>query len=399
MEKSKGVVKLGIYLCALLMMGAIAIASGLGSIMGAFSEVHPNTIVFYIISVPCLVVIPTTIIAGKLMETIAKKTLMIVGVLFWLVGGVAPFFMGHNLMAIVAMRAIFGVGIGMAQTLCAALVVENFDDPDERNKTMGNVAGFQMLGTIIFSLVSGQLAAVGWHVAFLVHLFAIASLVGAIVCLPYRKPEATSGSGEKAKFKPTNEMWIWCIGFFVLMIVGQTYANTASAIIMGRGFGGPVAAGYSLAIFALGGFVMGLMFGKVAAMFKNMTLSFGIVLTAVSYLTITFAPNLALSYVGAFIFGLGLSVCIPCILNGSAGSVEPTSAGMAVSIATCLQNVGMAVCPYVVMPIGLMLAGSIGGGQTFIVGSGGVEQGALLFSSIVLIVLAISFALINAKKK
>ncbi len=385
--ENKNNAKIGIYLCALLMMGAIAVASNLANIMGAFPEVDPNTIVFYLISIPCLIVIPTTIIAGKLMESISKKTLMIAGILFWLVGGVAPYFM-DTLNGILAMRCIFGVGVGMVQTLCAALVVENFSDTEERNKTMGNVAGFQMLGTVIFSLVAGNLGKMGWNVAFLVHLIAIVSLVAAIVCLPNKKP--ISDSGEKAVFQPTNEMWVWCIGFFILMIVGQTYANTASQIIEKMKFGDSVAAGYSLAIFALGGLIMGFAFGKIASIFGKMTLSFGAILMGISYLTIVFATNLLLSYLGAFIFGLGLSICIPCILNGSANSVQQSSSPMAVSIATCLQNIGMAICPYVVIPIGASIASSTG-----LL----VEQGALIFSTVVLVLLSMVFGYINSKPK
>ncbi len=383
--KNKTMVKMGIYSCALLMMGAIAVASNLANIMAAFPDVAPTTIVSYMISIPCLIVIPVTIITGKLMDKIAKKTLMIVGVLCWLIGGVMPFFL-TSLSTILVMRCIIGVGVGMVQTLCAALVVENFDDEAERNQTMGNVAAFQMVGCVIFSLVAGNLGSISWNVAFLVHLIALVSLVGAIFLLPYKKP--VSGSGEKSKFVPTTSMWIWCVAFLVFMSGGQTYANSASSIITEMGLGDSVAAGYSLAIFAVGGAVMGFVFGKFAAFFKNMTLTAGCVMGAISYAIMVFAPNLALSYVGAFIFGLCLSVCIPCIMNGAAASVSGESSGMAVSIATCLQNVGMAICPYIVTPLGSAVAKS---------GNYTVNQGAMLSGMAIMLVVAVVFGVMNRK--
>lgn len=382
-------VKIGIYLCSLLMMGAIAVASNIANIIEAFPQEDPTKIVSYLISVPCLIVIPVTIITGKLMDSIAKKTLVIVGVLFWLIGGVMPFFLS-SLNSILIMRCIFGVGVGMIQTLCAALVVENFEDPEERDKTMGNMTAFQMLGTIIFSLVAGNLGKIGWNVSFLVHLIAIVSLIGAIVYIPYKKPISVSQSGEKIKFNPTTMMWVWAIAFLIFMVGGQTYANSASSIITEMNLGDSVAAGYSLAIFAFGGLLMGFIFGKVSKFFGKMTLSFGCVLLSISFLFIVFAPNIVVSYIGAFICGLAFSTCMPCIMNGAAGSVEQSSSTMAVSVATCLQNIGMALCPYVVTWGGTNIKNSSNGAFT-------TNQGALLTAIVILILLAIVFAFINSK--
>ncbi|WP_317855247.1 MFS transporter [Chakrabartyella piscis] len=392
MEKTinKNMTKIGIYLCALLMMGAIAVASNLANIMAAFPEESPTTIVAYMISVPCMIVIPVTIITGKLMGQIAKKTLMIVGVILWLVGGVTPYCM-DSLQMIFAMRCLFGVGLGMVQTLCAALVVENFEDPEERDKTMGNMSASQMLGCIIFSLVAGNLGQISWNVAFLVHLIAVISLVGAIVCLPYQKPVAISASGEKVKFTPTPSMWIWVVAILIYLTGGQTYANSASAIITEMNLGDSVAAGYSLAIFAVGGLLMGIAYGKVAKIFGKMTLSAGCVLMSCGYLLIVFANGLAMSYLGAFFCGLSISMCLACIMNGSAGSVPLASSGMAVSIATCLQNVGMALCPYVVNAAGASIANGTGSFTT--------NQGALLSGLVILMALAIAFPLLQGRKK
>ncbi len=351
-EKQK--IKKGIYLCSLLMMGAIAVASNLANIMAAFPDVAPTTIVAYLISLPCLIVIPVTLITGKLMDRFSKKSLIIVGILFWLIGGVAPYFL-NSLTAIAIMRAIFGVGIGMIQTLCAALVVENFEDQAERNKTMGNVAAFQMLGTIIFSLVAGNLGAIGWHVAFLVHLIAVISLIGAIILLPNNIPTKQESSVAKIKFVATKFMWIWTLGLMIFMIGGQTYVNSASAIIEEFKLDDSIAAGYSLDIFALGGLLMGLFFGKVSQKFGKNTLLIGGGLMMLGVFVIALVPNLIVSYIGAFLCGASFSIIIPSALNGTAGSVDSESSEMAVSIATCAQNIGMAISPYVMTSLGALI--------------------------------------------
>ncbi|MCI8991596.1 MAG: MFS transporter [Eubacterium sp.] len=393
MEKTanKGKVKVGIYLCAILMMGVIAVSSNIANIIGAFPEANQTMVITYLISIPCLIVIPMTLITGRLMRSVPKKTLMIAGVLLWLIGGVVPFFM-DSLNAILAMRVIFGIGLGMVQSLCAALVVENFEDPNERGKVMGTMTAFQMLGAIIFALVAGNLGTISWNVAFLVHLVAIISLIATVVCIPYKKPEKVTETGEKVTFKPTGMMWVWCIAFFIYMIAGQTYSNSASSIITELNLGGSAAAGYSLALFALGGLIMGFIFGKILSACKRLTLTVGCLLLAVSYLIMTYAPNLALSYVGAFVCGLAFSICMPCILTGAGSSVDQASSEMATSIATCLQNAGMAICPYIVTPAGVALAAAAGGKLI-------PNQWSMIFAVIIVVILAVVFMIINLKNK
>ena len=93
-----------------------------------------------------------------------------------------------------------------------------------------------------------------------------------------------------------------------------------------------------------------------------------------------------MSYLGAFICGLAFSICMPCILNGAGGAVPQASSGMAVSIATCMQNAGMTVCPYLVTAGGAAFAAS---------GKLSGTQGAMLFSIIILLVLAVAFTVIG----
>ena len=78
-------------------------------------------------------------------------------------------------------------------------------------------------------------------------------------------------------------MWIWSITFLIFIVGGQTYANSAPAIITEMKLGDSVAVGYSLAIFALGRLIMGFTFGKIANILKNMTLSVGCILLSISF--------------------------------------------------------------------------------------------------------------------
>ncbi len=387
---SKNKIKIGIYLCALLMMGVIAVASNIANVAAAFPEIAPATIVAYIISVPCLVVIPMTLVTGKLMQTQAKKTLMIGGISIWLIGGLLPYFLNSMTMILLS-RALFGVGIALVQTLCAALVIENFDEPEERNKTMGTMTAFQMLGTIIFSLIAGNLGKYGWNVPFLVHLIALVSLAGAIFFLPYKKPQSIADGGERPKFKASPMLWVWTIAFCFYMIGGQTFANVSSSFLEELNLGDSSAAGNALAIMAFGGLLMGLFFGNFARIFRKMTIVAGIMLQIAGFILIIFSSNLIIFYVGAFLCGLAISVCMPCIFNGAAISVDKNSSGMAISIATCMQNVGLAASPYVAFSLGTILIKS---GFSFSFNQAALFGAVIIFSALVLL-----FVFINVRQK
>jgi MFS family permease len=387
--KQKRAVKLGIYTCAILIMGIIAVSSNIANIIQAFPDMQQTTIITYLISIPCLVIIPVTLLTGKLMGSISKKNLMLFGILCWLVGGCVPYFM-TSLTPILVMRILFGIGVGMISTLCSALVVEYFEDAAERAAVMGNMTSFAMLGAVFSAVIAGNLGSIRWNLAFLMHLMALISLAGCLVCIPNKRPAGVTASGEKIKFRSTGMMWIWVLAFLIYMIAGQTYSNFASSIITEKGLGSSAAAGYSLSLFSLGGFVMGFIFGKIAKTFGRMTLTVGCALLAVSYLIMTFASSLAVSYLGAFICGLAFSICVPCMITGAADSVSQESSGMAVSLSACLQNAGMAISPYAVTPLAKAWYNSAG--------KLSANQYGMLVGTVIIAALGFLFAMINGKK-
>lgn len=383
---NKGKIKIGVYMCAILMMGVIAVSSNLTNIMAAFPDVNPNTVVSSMISASCFAIIIMSLVTGKLMDFVSKKVLMIVGILLWLIGGVVPFFLS-SLTAMMVMRLVFGVGCGMVMSTCPAILAEHIEDPVERGKATGTMTAFQMLGCVFFSIVAGNLAKLGWKVPFLVHLMAIVSLIFCLTCIPNTKP--VRAAAEKVKFKPTGMMWVWAISFLIFMLAGQEYSNACSTLIAEAGLGDAAAAGYSLALFAAGGVVCGFIFGALAKAFKRFTLTVGCFVLAISYLVMTFASSLAMALIGAFICGIAFSICMPCIITGAGNSVDGASSGMAISIATCGQNLGQTLCSYVVPPLGAAWAAS-GAGLT-------ASQYGMIVGAIIAAVFGIIFIFLNKK--
>ncbi len=395
MNKTK--IKVGIYGISLLMMGVIGISGAL-AVIGAHFPSASQTMIQNMISIPCLVVIPVTLVVGKMMDVVSKKNLAIIGILAFLVGGVGPAFV-DSLPVILVLRGILGIGVGVAQPVASALVAENFEGA-ERDKVQGNVTSAQMLGCAVMVFAGGWLANLSWEKVFYVHLVAVLALVLVVMCLPNVKPQRREPSGkpdEKLELREatgrdntspsatksglTVGSWIWAATMFLLFVGGQIYSVYLAYIVDEKSLGTSAESGNAMAFFAIGGFLLGLVFGKLSEKARNLTLAVGLIGVVAAYLVIAFASSMFFIYLGAFLFGVSLSVCMPCIIVGTAGSVPIAASGMAISITMCGQNLAQFVCPYIVNPLTASLAEA---GNTnrmaFLIGA--VELGIMAFIAI-----------------
>ena len=348
MEVSKTKVKIAIFSFAILMMGVMVISSGLSEIGKHFSEVSQTSIQL-LITLPCIVIIIVNPIIGKLQEYISMKTLVLIGILCFLFGGIIPTFL-ESFALILVFRAILGIGIGSVQVLSSALVAVNFEG-DERSKVLGQLSSAQMIGCAVMVFVSGYLSMLGWNITFLVHLISVISLVCVAAFLPKPKPmkaEAAAAGAEKPKL--TKAAFGWALTLLIFFIAGMGLATYLSFFIASQGLGSPAMAGTATMIFAMGGFLMGLVYGKVAQAAKNASLAVGLFMGVAGYFIVAFASNMAMVYIGSLIYGAAVTTVFASVMVGTSVSVQPIAVPLAMSIVTMGQNLGSFLCPYVLTP-------------------------------------------------
>ena len=387
MGKTK--IQIGIYGMGLLMMGVIGVTGSLSVIGAAFPQAS-QTMIQNIISIPCLVVIPVTIIVGKLMSVMKKKTLALIGILAFLIGGVAPAF-ADSILLILVFRGILGVGIGIVQPVASALVAEHYEGA-ERDRIQGNVTSAQMLGCAVMVFAGGWLSNMSWEKSFYVHLLAVLSFVLVLVFIPggedkVKESESLKSGESGKKTGITKGAWLWAGTMFLLFIAAQIYSIYLSFLVIDeRSLGSPTEAGSGLAFFAIGGFVMGIVYGKLSGILKKRTLAAGMLGILLSYLIIATAGSMILIYLGCLLFGLSLSACMPFIIVSTANSVDSLAAGMAISITMCGQNFAQFLCPYVINPI----AGSIN--------KTAINQTAFFIGAAMLAVMVVVSLIVSGKK-
>ena len=356
METSKTKVKIAIFSFAILMMGVMGIASGLSEIGKHFSGISQTSIQL-LITLPCIVIIIVNPIIGKLQEYISMKTLVLFGILCFLAGGTIPAFL-NSFSAILILRAVLGIGIGTVQVLSSALVAANFEG-DERSFVMGHLSSAQMLGCAVMVFVSGYLAMAGWNITFYVHLISVISFICVAAFLPATKPikSGTAVSAEKPKL--TSAAIGWAVTMMIFFIGGMILATYMAFFITAHELGTAAQAGQATMIFAVGGFLMGLFYGKIAQSAKNASLSIGLFMGTAAFLIIAFSPNIILVYIGSLLYGCSITTVFASVMVGTSTSVSPVAVPLAMSIVVMGQNLGSFLCPYVITPVSALMSDDV----------------------------------------
>jgi len=338
-------IKIGIYAMAVLMMGIVGVSGSL-TVIGAQFPTASQSLIQSIISIPCLAVLPTTLLSGKLMDSMPKKTLGIIGMVIFLVGGVVPVCL-TSLPVILVLRGIFGIGVGIVQAVASALVAENFVGP-EREAVQGTMTSAQMLGCAVMVFAGGWLGDIAWNASFLVHGIAVLSLIIAFICLPLvRAPKKDSADVARGKNRLNKSSWSWAGITFALFIGVQVYTVYISYVLNEKSIGGAAESGATVAVACVGGFIMGILYGKLAGRAGNLTFAIGLFVMALSYLILALAGSMTVIYIGGFVYGIAMAICMPAAFVNTANSVDAFSSAMALSITMCAQNLGQFVCPYI----------------------------------------------------
>lgn len=130
---------------------------------------HATHLEIQLLSVlPNFCILPFILLAGKLSMSRSKLTLICVGMIIFLVAGVACFF-AKSLLALIVISCFIGVGCGIVIPLAAGVIADLFAG-HERMQQMGIKSGIANFSLIIATLVVGWLGTSNWHIPFIVYL-------------------------------------------------------------------------------------------------------------------------------------------------------------------------------------------------------------------------------------
>lgn len=350
--------------------------------MAIFAAQFPESNYALISTLPTLFVVPASLICGAIVgKKIKYRTCAILGSAIFLIGGVLPAFVETFGMVLVG-RAILGVGLGILSPLGNALVLGLYEG-QKQAKYLGYGTLLMNAGGIVYQMLGGQLAGMGWQAVFYGHLFGV---VGLIMAFFIPEPEVPAAQAEVQQTAPKKEkmtaaVFIIAALFCIFNILNYPVMMNLSLLFESKQAGDAAAAATALSMYTIAGCIAGFLFGAVFKVLKRFTISAGFFLCAVGALLIYAGPSFIVMTLGLCCIGFGFSLLMPAGLGLVGIHTPPSTVAIGTSVVMALMNLGGFISTYYLQAVEAIM--------------GNVIYNSILVEIVILAVLAVFFLLYN----
>lgn len=316
--------KIGVLFCAVIVtFGNMLAAPAVKLLQADFPHVS-GLLLQWVVTLSSLFILPTLFLAGYLSKRISKKSILILGLVIYLIGGIGPAFM-NSITWILVFRAILGLGIGFVAPTYNAVIAENTQGT-ERSHMNGLVTAVNGIGGAIFLSVGGFIAAYGWRSVFLCYAYALVILLMVIFLipknktLPLQKPtEPAAGSGTAAPLPRSFYGLVLGSGLHVMLF--YVLPTTLSLYLAETHLGGTSTVGILMALSLLSVFAAGLSVTGLTHRIPNAVVPLALALYAAGFLMESMATNLVVAALSILMIGFAQGLLFPVSLNKTAESV------------------------------------------------------------------------------
>jgi len=327
----------------LTIMAPTAVSPAIAAINEAFPDVSA-TVVKLVLTLPTLVMMPMGLVSGRLASKIDKKKLLLTGMSFFLVFGVAGGFV-DSFPLLLATRLLFGVGLGIMTPLSTSLIYDFTTDVKQRSKLLGIQGASNQTGGLIFMSLSGFLANISWRYSFMVYAFVIVSIILTLMYLPSMPPKAARATDGGKKQKLSKKVVI--LGLFAMMIFACYFIiNTDLAIFMNTlGLGDAQECGNALSMMRIPAIFAGFVLATVMGKLKDFTMLTAMSIMTLGYLMISWADSYAMIMAGCLVVGLGGGFALPPISLFMPRIVTPRQRTFGIAVVMSIAQLGQFVSP------------------------------------------------------
>lgn len=348
----KSIEKLTILAIAFLsLIATAAIAPTLSGIQTDFSSASA-ILVKLVVTLPALICIPIGLLNSTFIKFISKKNLIIIGLILYLVGGVASFF-SANIYILLFTRIVLGLGLGITAPLSLVLIGDFFSGK-ERAKFMGFSTASTNLGGILSTLVVGFLSGFGWRYAFLVYLVAIIVLILVVLFLPKVPDETDKTDIEKTNLHniekqiPLN-MAIFKYAVIILFALIAFYGvpTNMDFLVKFKNIGGEQLSADIVSLGTLSSLISALLFGKLIKVFKSYYPIIIFAIMAIGCFLLGFGSSLWIILLGSILNGLGFGSIVPYTMLIASNIVHKTHTALSILIITSSLYLGEFLSPLV----------------------------------------------------
>ncbi|MCM3627070.1 MFS transporter [Paenibacillus glycanilyticus] len=335
---------------------ALAVTSTLAPMLAApavkllmldFTEVN-TVLIQLVVTFASFFILPSLLIGNLLSRWLSKKTLLVIGLLLYVIGGVGPAFM-NSIGGILTLRAVLGLGIGFITPLMNAIVAEYFEG-EERSKMNGLTVGVNGLGGAFFLIIGGAITALGWRGVFWTYSFGIVLLIMVLAFVPSGKSVTTIGVGETASNEKLSlPVGVYAVGLLTtgLMVLYYVIPTNLASFVVDNHLGNSATSGYLTAVSFVFVFLAGIVGTKLQHVLRKGSVAFILFLFGAAFLMLGEAHNLWMVAAAVGIVGFGFGFAYPILLNKMAIVATAAHRTLAIMLMTAFANVGQFISPLI----------------------------------------------------
>lgn len=331
---------------ATVMAGA-AISPALGLIAQVFPDAS-ETMIKLILTAPSIMIIPFSFLSSYLTSKITKRTIIMIGLIIYLIGGIGPQLVS-SIELLILFRLILGAGVGLIMPLSMSLINDYYEG-QERTQMMGYNSAFSNLGGILTMLLAGWLATFGWRVPFNVYFLGLIIFIMIFFFLPKGKVLPP------AKSAPKTKMPFSVIGYAVamggIMLVYYAVATNMALYLEQNKLGGAALAGTVVSFTTVGWMITSLFLVRIELALKRFVIPVMLTGMAMAFFLLSFTNSIALVIVSVCFIGFGQGALFPIITLKALNKVTLQQADRAVAYTSSFTFLGQFLSPVVLDGVG-----------------------------------------------
>ena len=339
-----------------IILAAIIISPALPSMAKAFADVPNATFLVRLsLTMPALFIAIGALFVGVLLDRWGRKPVLIVSLILYGLIGTVGFFL-DSLVTILISRALLGLSVAGVASSLVTLIIDYFK-ANQLSQFLGWQGAIMGLGGVVFLLLGGFLADVGWRYPFLVHLFAFFILPGAIFFI--EEPQITAvhpaPTIDKVTF-PWRKLAPIYLTAFVGMIIYYIFLVQIPFYLSSGGDISSSQVGIALSLQTFISIFLALQYQRLKKRFSFQAI-FALVFLAFSlnHLIISLSTDYLIVVVGLLFGGAGIGLFPPANSDWLAAEAPPELRGKAVGLQTSTVFIGQFFSPIVAQPFILRL--------------------------------------------
>lgn len=359
-----GLLVVFVVLCA----SVINTMSGLvNPLLATMAKTYPDvslSTIQLVATLPMLAAIPTSFLAGKIINKLGSKWAMILSFSVFMISSVVPAFFRTNFMPILVCRFINGLSCGLLNPVNSTLV-NSYIEPERRPAIFGYKQGIGNATGLLMTSMVGIIATISIFYTWYINLVLLLPICLALLLpkAPQWETPAPAAQADTAAVAKKDSIPGKAWGIILLMFLFSVFSYPAllnlSSLIDINNMGDAAISGFIATTANIGGILGTLFFGKIFKKLGTYVIPVFMLLLVVRHVLFGLTASVPLYFVANFVGGIGyfgLFVAFNTCLSACCSS---GTFAVAAGVMSALMSVGMFVASYI-MNFFAALAGQAG---------------------------------------